>query len=103
MVRYLDIAEEPVRKEVAMLYDVQIRHVPQHAFAAVCQMRGGATTFRPSRGLRCSRGGDFLDDPVTNGKELLQYCFLLRIDNRMDGRRVIPSGGMMIPGSSLRR
>src|SRR4030095_9956637 len=35
MVRYLDIAEEPVRKEVAMSYDVQIRYVPQQAFTAV--------------------------------------------------------------------
>jgi hypothetical protein len=34
-VRRPDIAEEPVRKEVAMPYDVQIHHVPQQAFAAV--------------------------------------------------------------------
>jgi effector-binding domain-containing protein len=36
VVRSPDITEEePVRKEVAMPYDVQIRHVPQQAFAVV--------------------------------------------------------------------
>jgi hypothetical protein len=41
VVRRPDIAEEPVRKEVALPYDVQIHHVLQQAFAAMrCRANG---------------------------------------------------------------
>ena len=41
-------------------------------------MRGGATILCLSQGSLCSRDGDFLDDPVAYGKELLEHRFILQ-------------------------
>jgi hypothetical protein len=52
---------------------------------STCRMKCGANMLCPSCGSLCFRGGDFLDDPVAYGKELLQYRFILQ-DRQPYGR-----------------